>query len=137
MKNACEKMQEEIREQVVKALYAGLGSSEIVKTLNVFRKTVYNIKNHLLSEGNVKRMPRTNDKCPVANKAFMAKVKDKIKRKSLKTMRAMAREMNVLGKIFRRVVHDHLGAKSRARKQKFLLTQRLKALKLQKSKKLL
>ena len=116
MKNACEKMQEEIHEQVVKALYAGLGSSEIVKTLNMFRKAVYNIKNHLLSERNVKRMPRTNDKCPVANKAFVAKAKDKIKRKPLKTMRAMAREINVLEKIIRRVVHDHLGAKSRARK---------------------
>ena len=130
-------MQEEIREQVVRALHAGLDSSEIVKTLNVSRKSVYNIKNRLLSEGNVKRKPKTNDKCLIANKAFVAKVKDRIKRNSLKSMRAMVREMNVSEKTIRRVVHDHLGAKSRARKRKFFLTQRLKPLRLQKCKKLL
>ena len=52
VKNAHEKMQEEIREQIVRALHTGLDSSEIVKTVNVSRKTVYNIKNRLLSEGN-------------------------------------------------------------------------------------
>ena len=94
-------MQEEICEQVVRGLHAGFESSEIVKTLNVFRKTVYNIKNCLLIEGNVKRKPRTNDKCPVAKKTFVAKVKDKIKRNPLKTMRAMVREMNVFEKNIR------------------------------------
>ena len=82
-------------------------------------------------------MTRTNDKCPVVNKAFVAKVKDRIKKDPLKTMRAMAREMNVSEKDIRKVVPDHLGAKSRAGKRKFLLTQPLKPLRFQKSKKLL
>ena len=62
----------------------------------------------------------------------MANVKGRIKTNPLKTRRAMAREMNVLKKTTRRVVHDHLGTKSRTKERRFLLTQRLKALKLQK-----
>ena len=117
-------MQEEIREQVAKALHAGSDSLDIVKTFNVFRKTVYNIKNRLLSQSNVQRKPSTNGKYPIANKAYVAKVKDRIKRNPLKTINPMARGMNVLEKTIRRVVHNRLGAKSKARKQKFLLTQR-------------
>ena len=63
-------MQEESCEQVFRALHAGLDSSEIVKFLNVSRKTVYNIKNCLLSEGNVKRKSRTNNKVSCCQKGF-------------------------------------------------------------------
>ena len=48
-------------------------------------------------------------------------------------MRVMAREMNALKKTIKRVVHDHLGVKSRARKQILFPTKRFKALRLQKS----
>ena len=90
-----------------------------------------------MSEGNVKRKPRNNDKCPVVNKAFMAKVKDRIKKNPLKNMMTMAREINALENTIRKVVHNHLGVKSRSRKRKFHPTQCLKALKHQKKKKLL
>ena len=93
VKNACEKMQEEICEQVVR-LSTQVWTRRLIFKALVSRKTVYNIKNHLLSEGNAKRKPRTNDKCPVAKKSFVAKVKDRTKRNSLKTMRVMTREMN-------------------------------------------
>ena len=130
-------MQEEIREQIIRALPAGLAFSEIFKTLNVSRKTVYNIKNRLLSEGNVKRKPRTNDKCPLTNKAFVAKIKDKNHEELSQDHEGDGQGDNLLEKTVRRVVHESLGAKSRARKRKFLVTQRLKPLSLQKSKKLL
>ena len=65
-------MQEEIGEHFVMVLHAGLDSSE-TSFLNESRKTVYNIKNCLLREGNVQRKLRTNDKCPFANKAFVVK----------------------------------------------------------------
>ena len=47
-------MQAEIREQVVRVIHVGLDSSEIFKTHNVSRETVYNIKNRLLIEGQKK-----------------------------------------------------------------------------------
>ena len=89
-------------------------SGKIVETFNVFRKMAYNIKKCLVSNsnGNVKRKPRSSVKFSVANKTFKAKVKAWNMRNTLKTMRAIIRDMNVSEKNVIRVVINGIRVKS-------------------------
>ncbi len=130
-------MEEEIREQVAALVHAGKPEKEIVKVLRVSRSTVTRVKKRLKEQGHVKRLATTRKKFPVINTSLINKVKRRINRNPHLSMRSMASELSVSDHTIRRIVKDKLGGKSRARTQRFLLTARLKDLRLLRAKKIL
>lgn len=130
-------MEQDLREKIAALVSAGEPEKDIIKKLKVSRSTISRVKRRLLEEGHVNRSSGSGRKISVTNTSLINKVKRRIKRNPHLSMRAMASEFNVSDHTIRRIVRDKLGGKSRARTQKFLLTARLKDLRLKRCKKIL
>lgn len=64
-------------------------------------------------------------------------LKSRVARNPIRSMRAMAHDIRVSEVMVRKVIKERLGARSLARTHNFLLTDHLKGLRLERSKKLL
>jgi len=125
------------REQIVALLHAGFSIPDIMSKVSVSRATIFNTKKRLKEFGHVKRRPGSCGKPTVTTPRLVANLKARIKRNPIRSMRGMAKELNVSEFTVRSIVKKKIGAKSLSRTKIFLLTDRLKALKLERSKKLL
>lgn len=123
-------------EDIVKALQAQKTVKDIVEELGVPCRTVYRIKDRLKTRGTTKRKTGSGRPLSVVTSGFIEKIKQKVKRNPVLTMRGMARELGVNEKSVRKAV-KLLGARSLARTKRFLLTESLKASRLARAKKIL
>lgn len=125
------------REQIVALLHADWAIPDIMAKLSVSRATVFNTKKRLIEFGHVKRKKGSGRTPTVTTPRLLANIKARIKWNPVRLMRQMAKELNVSEFCVRKVVKHKIGAKSLSRTKSFLLTDRLKTLKKERSKKLL
>lgn len=125
------------REAIVKALNAGKTSKVIQDELKVSRKLIYNVKIALKERGNVRQKPGSGRPVSVATNRLVNLVRSRLARNPIRSMRGMAREVGVSEFTIRKVVKERLGTRSLARTPNFLLTDRLKGLRLERSRRIL
>ena len=126
----------EKREAILAAVLAGKTNKEIQETVGVSRKTIFNVKRDLRERGTLQRKSGSGRRPSVVTKRLVNLIKSRVARNPIRTIRGMAREVGVAESSLRRAVAK-AGVKSNARTEKFLLTERLKAARLEKAKKLL
>ena len=127
----------EKREAIVAALLAGKSNKEVVEELKVSAKTVYNVKKCFEEGKGLGHQSGAGRPKSVSTPRLINAIKSRVARNPVQTMRGMARDLNVSEKTVRRIVKDKLKAKSFARNQKFLLTDRIKTTRLDRCKKIL
>jgi len=125
------------REKIVAALHAGTAIPDIMMALKTSRATIFRVKKCLKDSGQVKRKPGSGRRPTVVTKKVINVVRSRINRNSVRSMRAMAKDLKVSEWTVRNIVKNKLGARSLARTSRFLLTERLKSLRLERCKKLL
>ena len=127
----------EKREAIVAALLAGKTNKEVVEQLKVSAKTVYNVKKRFEAGKGLGHQSGAGRPKSVTTPRLINAIKSRVARNPVQTMRGMARDLNVSEKTVRRIVKKNLKAKSFARNQKFLLTDRIKISRLERCKKIL
>ena len=125
------------REQIVALLHEGLSIPDIMTKLSVSRATIFNTKKRLSELGHVKTKPGSGRKPTVTTPRLLANLKARIRRNPIRSMRGMAKEFGISEFTVRSAIKNKIGARSLSRTKRFLLTDRLKTLKLERSKKLL
>ena len=126
----------EKREAILTAVLAGTSTKDIMDTFGVSRKTIYNVKRDQRERGTLQRKPGSGRRPTVVTTRLVNIVKSRVARNPIRTIRGMAREVGVAETSMRRAVRK-AGYRSNARSEKFLLTERLKAARLEKAKVLL
>ena len=94
---------------------SGSKPTNIAKALNLAPTAVYSIVGRFKKTGQVERKVGSGRKRFVRTQALVQAIRGRIKRNPVRSMRKMARELNVGPTTVRRVVKDDLKAKSRAR----------------------
>ena len=125
------------REAIVALLHAELPVSDIVKQISVSRATVFNVKRRLKESGHVKRKPGSGRKPTVTTPKLVEAVRSRLRRNPVRTMRGMAKELKVSEHTVRNIVKKKIKARSLARSKRFLLTDRLRSLRLERCKRIL
>ena len=105
--------------------------------LGTSRRTIFRVKKSLMERGNVKQQPGSGKKPTVVSTKLVNKIRSRIARNPIRSMRGMAKDMKVSEWTVRNVVKNKLRARSLARTNRFLLSDRLKALRLERSKQIL
>ena len=103
-------------------LRAGLTPTQIAKQLGISRYAIYKIKNKLKSIGTDSRKPGSGRPRSARTKDIIRKVKQRIKRNPVRSMRKMATELHISRVSMQRLVKIDLKMKSRARLKVPLLT---------------
>jgi transposase len=127
----------EKREAIVAALLAGKCTKVIVEECKVSEKTIYNVKRCLKEGKGLAHQSGAGRPKSVTTPRLINAIKSRVARNPVRTMRGMARDLNVSEKTVRRIVKKNLKAKSFARNQKFLLTDRIKISRLERCKKIM
>ena len=109
----------------------------IVEQLKVSAKTVYNVKKRFEDGKGLGHQSGAGRPKSVTTPRLINAIKSRVARNPVQTMRGMARDLNVSEKTVRRIVKKNLKAKSFARNQKFLLTDRIKISRLERCEKIL
>ena len=113
--------------------------SEIVQDLKVPRRTVYNIRKRPGVCGTTERKPGSARPISVAILDFVNKIKMRIQTNPAKTVKSMAQDLGVsdfsIDLIVRKAVKE-AGAQSLVRTKRFMFTEKLKAPRLLKCKKI-
>jgi inhibitor of nuclear factor kappa-B kinase subunit alpha len=125
------------REKIVTLLHAQTPIPEIMKELGTSRRTITRVKKALEERGNVKHKAGAGRKPKVVTPRLINVLKARIWRNPIRSMRGMAKDLKVSEWTIRNVVKNKLGARSLARTKRFLLSDRLKASRLERSKKIL
>ncbi|UYV77427.1 hypothetical protein LAZ67_15000994 [Cordylochernes scorpioides] len=107
----------ENRAAIIVALRAGRSPKEIVDFLKLPKTTIYRVKKQ-------KKHSRRSDR--VRGEEFVKNVKEKIDGNPGKSMRAIAKEMDVGSMTIVRTIHEDLGLKSYALRKGQLLTENMK-----------
>lgn len=124
-------------ELIINLLHVGKTPTEISEALHVNRVTVYKVKNKFNATGSVNRRPGSGRHRSVRTVGMVKSIRSKIRYNPVRSMRRMAREAGVSEKTIRRIVHEDLGAKSRARTKKHLINGQTMVKRFQRSKVLL
>lgn len=124
------------RESIVKRLHVGKPIKQIAKAVSVTISTVYHFKRYLKERGTVDRKPQSGRRATVVTKRLINLVQNRVIRNPMRSMRMIARETGVLDYSIRKAVRK-LGARSLVRTSKFLLTDCLKMLRLNRCKQIL
>ena len=124
------------KDDIVKAIHAGLAVSAICSEFGVPRSTVFFIKKKLKVTGTVARKIGSGRPVSKVTRDFTMKLRAKFRATPNKSVRTMAKEFQVDEKTIRNVAKGY-GFKSRAKIRKFLLTDRLRASRLERAKKIL
>ncbi len=128
---------EEKREKIVALLHAETPISDIVSEVGTSRRMIFRVKNSLKDSGHVKRKPGSGRKPTVVTEKLVWKIEACIRQNPIRSMKAMVRDMNLSDWTVQNVINNKLGPRSLSRMQRFLLSDRLKALRLQRSKNIL
>lgn len=117
-------------------IYAQKSTEDICRLVGCHRSTVFRMKLKI-AVGNTSRKPGSGRPRSARTAALITSIKNKIAWNPIRSMRKMAKQANVSPSTIRRVVKLDLGAKSRSRTKRHLITKRIKSLRLQRCKKLL
>ncbi|UYV82172.1 hypothetical protein LAZ67_21001247 [Cordylochernes scorpioides] len=121
----------ENRAAIIVALRAGRSPKEIVDFLKLPKTTIYRVKNQFdeadsNKEGIATRKKHSRRSDRVKGEEFVKNVKEKIDGNPGKSMRAIAKEMDVGSMTIVRTIHEDLGLKSYALRKGQLLTENMK-----------
>ncbi|UYV84752.1 hypothetical protein LAZ67_X003316 [Cordylochernes scorpioides] len=121
----------ENRAAIIVALRAGRSPKEIVDFLKLPKTTIYRVKKQFdeadsNKEGIATRKKHSRRSDRVRGEEFVKNVKEKIDGNPGKSMRAIAKEMDVGSMTIVRTIHEDLGLKSYALRKGQLLTENIK-----------
>ncbi|UYV68006.1 IKK1 [Cordylochernes scorpioides] len=121
----------ENRAAIIVALHAGRSPKEIVDFLKLPKTTIYRVKKQFdeadsNKEGIATRKKHSRRSDRVRGEEFVKNVKEKIDGNPGKSMRAIAKEMDVGSMTIVRTIHEDLGLKSYALRKGQLLTENMK-----------
>ncbi|UYV81663.1 ADCY1 [Cordylochernes scorpioides] len=121
----------ENRAAIIVALRAGRSPKEIVDFLKLPKTTIYRVKKQFdeadsNKEGIATRKKHSRRSDRVRGEEFVKNVKEKIDGNPGKSMRAIAKEMDVGSMTIIRTIHEDLGLKSYALRKGQLLTENMK-----------
>ncbi|UYV72546.1 hypothetical protein LAZ67_9003640 [Cordylochernes scorpioides] len=121
----------ENRAAIIVALRAGRSPKEIVDFLKLPKTTIYRVKKQFdeadsNKEGIATRKKHSRRSDRVRGEGFVKNVKEKIDGNPGKSMRAIAKEMDVGSMTIVRTIHEDLGLKSYALRKGQLLTENMK-----------
>ncbi|UYV75280.1 hypothetical protein LAZ67_12003281 [Cordylochernes scorpioides] len=121
----------ENRAAIIVALRAGRSPKEIVDFLKLPKTTIYRVKKQFdeadsNKEGIATRKKHSRRSDRVRGEEFVKNVKEKIDGNPGKSMRAIAKEMDVGSMTIVRTIHEDLGLKSYALRKGQLLTENMK-----------
>ncbi|UYV68980.1 hypothetical protein LAZ67_6001880 [Cordylochernes scorpioides] len=121
----------ENRAAIIVALRAGRSPKEIVDFLKLPKTTIYRVKKQFVEadsnkEGIATRKKHSRRSDRVRGEEFVKNVKEKIDGNPGKSMRAIAKEMDVGSMTIVRTIHEDLGLKSYALRKGQLLTENMK-----------
>ncbi|UYV75798.1 hypothetical protein LAZ67_13001387 [Cordylochernes scorpioides] len=121
----------ENRAAIIVALRAGRSPKEIVDFLKLPKPTIYRVKKQFdeadsNKEGIATRKKHSRRSDRVRGEEFVKNVKEKIDGNPGKSMRAIAKEMDVGSMTIVRTIHEDLGLKSYALRKGQLLTENMK-----------
>lgn len=124
------------KEIVTSLLLAQKSVKEITKIVGCHRSTVHRIKRSLLA-GPHPRKPGSGRPRSARTPGVIRSVKRKITVNPVRSIRKLAKQANISNTSMQRLVKDDLKASSRARVKRHLITNRIKGLRLERSKRLL
>lgn len=124
------------KNEILRLLRAQKSVSDIMALVKCSRATVFRVKASI-GLPTVPRKPGSGRKRSVRTPALIQSIKMKVTRNPVRSMRKMAKQANVSEATVRRVVKYDLKGKSRARVKRHLITDRIKAARVERSKKLL
>ena len=116
---------------------------QIIKEVGISLSAILRAKNNLKEQGHVKHKPGSGRELSAVTPRLVRSrinrnpIKSWINSNPIRSMRGMAKDLNVPEATTRRVNKKNIGARSLARIKKFLLADHLKVLRLEHSKKLL
>ena len=122
---------EEKREKIMALLHAQTPIPDIMTEVGTSRRTIFRVKTSLKASGHVKRKPGSGRRPTVVTNKLIWKINARIRRNPVRSMKAMAKDFKVSDWTVRNVVKNKLGSRSLARMPRFLLSDRLKALRLE------
>lgn len=130
-------MEEQKRQTIVELARAGRSAKEIIEATNYPKATVYRVLKVFLESGRVMRSKHKPRRDRIRTATFVANLKKSIHRNPTTSLATLAKRRNVSDSTVRRAVKVNLGYKSRARGVKHLLTDKMKATRVERSKKIL
>ena len=101
---------------------SGIAPKEVAERLGVHRVTVYRAIKKFRLTGSAGRRPGQGRRRSVRTPTLIKAVKGRIKRNPIRSMRQMAKDLKVSERTIRRTIREDLGAKSRARTTKHLIS---------------
>jgi len=115
----------------------GKSASFIAKTLSVPRQTVYDAINRFEEIGGTQDRPKSGRPATACTSANQKKIRERIRRKSQQSMRAMAKSLGISDFSVRKIVKKQLGLQPYKFQTAQLLTEEHKTKRLQKARKML
>ncbi len=128
-------LQEEKRHRVLDLLSAQVPPKRIAEVVGVSLITVYNIRTANMEGKGPERSEGSGGHNKKRTDHFVHNLKAKVAEDPTKSMRSLAMDMNVSPKTLRKAVNEDLGLKSYTRTTRHLLTRRMKAIRLERCKK--
>ena len=122
--------------EIVRLAHAGKTPKEIVDDLGAPKSTVYDVLKRLKDRGTVEHKSGGGRPVSQLTKANLTKIRAKVRRTPNKSIRKMSKELKMGDGTLRRGLKT-LGIKSRAKTKRFLLTDRLKASRLERARKIM
>lgn len=100
------------RVTVIELHKSGMKTAEIVRTTNYKQRTVYNIVNRYKETGELSDRPRTGRPRTATAAANVNKVRQRVRRNPVRSMRKMAKEIGIDERSVRRIVKRKLNLRS-------------------------
>ena len=125
------------RAQIVALKETCFTSKQIENKRKVFRKTIYNVLKLYRETGTSSTKPIPVPKRSVRTKGLIEKVKKRVNRNPTRSMRSMARGINISQTTIRRVVKEDLGLKALKMQHRHLTSAASKQRRLDRGKKML
>ena len=129
--------QEATRQRISDLLHAQVDPKTISDIVGVSRRTVYNIRRAINGGKGITRKSGSGGSNKKRGEVFLGALKAKIEKDPTTSMRKMAAELQVGVRTVRRAVHDDLGLKSYVRTRRHLLTESMKARRLERAQKVM
>lgn len=125
------------RDPIIKCMKRGMSNSEIARTLKLHHSLVYRTVLRFHRFGTSSDRPRTGRKVTVTTPTVIKAVRERIRRNPERSMRWMAKELDISEKSMRRIVKGKLNMTPYRIQKGAFLTDKNKTLRMQKSRKLL
>ena len=126
-----------VRDQIVALKTAGFSNQEVMKKLNVCRKTVFNVMKRFNETGSTSSKPIPGRKRSVRTKRITEIVKKRMKRNPRRSMKKIAKDLKIPETTMRRVVKEDLGLKASKMQRRHLISAASKQKRLDREKKML